>query len=214
MEYILQLLQEPDLFQAVIQNISSFVIYVYPGLISIYIYDFLRLKSTKESQALIIKSFSISYLYVIVLKAFPFANEQTIVFNAILIFISIIMPPIFYKLMYSRLVLYICYKAGIMIDVPRAPYEILKDEKEKQILIKIYLNDGNTSYLGNLLAYEYDVYKEKYIILSNYRKYRFIDGEEQLEADNTKYNAQKVLIKYNDIKIIEKIAEENIDATE
>ena len=56
--------------------------------------------------------------------------------------------------------------------------------------------------------YEYESDKEKFIILAAYKKYLYEGNKEQLIIDNgiEKLN-QKVFIKYNDIKVIEKIDE-------
>ena len=62
--------------------------------------------------------------------------------------------------------------------------------------------------------YEYEDNKEKFIILSGYKKYIIKNGDERLIVNNEaeEYD-QKVFIKYSDIKVIEKISEDTANKT-
>ena len=97
MEELIALLKDTRQIEIVLQNILRYVIYIYPGLISIYWYDFLEAKSTKDTKALVIKSFSISYLYNIVLGQFLVYRYYEIVYNVFLIAMSIGVPWGFQK---------------------------------------------------------------------------------------------------------------------
>lgn len=213
MESLIEILTDSEKFQIVIQNISSYVTYVYPGLLSIYVNNFLHLKSTKETQALIIKSFSISFLYIKILEflSFPISDKQSIEYNAILFIMSIILPVAFFKIKCSSIVRDTCYYFGIVINVPRAPYDFLQNNKDEKYMLKVYLKDEGTSYLGKLRVYEHDDDKEKFIILSKYKKYKYRDGKEVLVTDYSKKKKNKVVIKYEDIKVMEKITEETTE---
>ena len=208
MEELIALLKDTRQIEIVLQNILRYVIYIYPGLISIYWYDFLEAKSTKDTKALVIKSFSISYLYNIVLGQFLVYRYYEIVYNVFLIAMSIGVPWGFQKTKYSEWWKEICEKWKIRTCMVTVPFELLKDKKEKSTCLKIYLKDGVTSYVGYMDKYEYESDKEKFIILAAYKKYLYDGNKEQLIIDNgiEKLN-QKVFIKYNDIKVIEKIDE-------
>ena len=70
------------------------------------------------------------------------------------------------------------------------------------------MTDNITTYIGYMDHYEYDEDKERFIILSGYKKYIIDTTNEKLVTDNhAEQYDQKVFIKYSDIKIIEKIAE-------
>ena len=68
MDAIIDLFSNPDKVKIVLQSISAYAIYIYPGIISIYWNNFLDAKSTKDTQALIIKSFSISFFNITLIQ--------------------------------------------------------------------------------------------------------------------------------------------------
>ena len=93
MEEIIKLLSDSEQASVVIYNIASYVIYIYPGIVSIYAYNFFNAKTTHTTQAFILKSFAISYLYnVIVGKLCPIIKIglNGIRYNLILIIISFV----------------------------------------------------------------------------------------------------------------------------
>lgn len=68
MEEIIQLLLNTEQANVVMQNLAGYIVYIYPGIISIYLYNFFKAKKTKDTQAFLIKSFAISYLYNLLLQ--------------------------------------------------------------------------------------------------------------------------------------------------
>ncbi|MCM1155539.1 MAG: hypothetical protein NC392_09295 [Roseburia sp.] len=210
MEQLLELLLNPEQVSIVLQSISSYVIYIYPGIISIYWNNFLEARSTQSTQALLIKSFSISYLYNILLGCiFPY-KDNVIKYNALLVLISILLPFFYVKFRYSKIVACICDILRIRTCMTSVPFELLKDKEEKYTCLKIYLNNEPYAYIGFMdnYNYEYERDKEKFVILVGYKKYICVGNEEELVVSNKKEQYdQKVFIKYSDIKIVEKIAE-------
>ncbi len=71
------------------------------------------------------------------------------------------------------------------------------------------MTDNVTSYVGYMDKYEYEEIKEKFVILVGYKKYIIENSNEKIVINNSadQYD-QKVFIKYSEIKVIEKIAEE------
>lgn len=63
MNEIFDLLLNAEKANKLIENLAGYVVYIYPGIITIYLYNFFNAKITKNTQAFIIKSFAISYLY-------------------------------------------------------------------------------------------------------------------------------------------------------
>lgn len=209
MDTLINLLSDSGKLQNILQSISSYVIYIYPGIISIYWKNFLEAKSTKDTQALIIKSFSISYLYNIAFNAFLSYDVNSIQYNILLLITSIVIPFIYWKIRYSKLLNGICERMGIRTCISSVPFELLKSSEEKYTCLKVYLKDDISAYIGYMSTYEYDEGNERFIILSGYKKY-FCEGrKERLVIDNEAFQGdQKVYIKYDDIKVIEKIAED------
>lgn len=68
MNEIFDLLLNAEKANKLIENLAGYVVYIYPGIITIYLYNFFNAKITKNTQAFIIKSFAISYLYNIFLQ--------------------------------------------------------------------------------------------------------------------------------------------------
>ena len=165
MDAIIDLFSNPDKVKIVLQSISAYAIYIYPGIISIYWNNFLDAKSTKDTQALIIKSFSISFLYNIILDNFFQYNINTIECNIRLIIVSIISPYIYYRFKYSKINKFICIFLGIRTCISGVPFESLKDTEEKYTCLKVYLSDNNTVYIGYMSKYEYEDNKEIYYIV-------------------------------------------------
>lgn len=209
MNYLIDLLSDPVKIQNVLQSVSSYVIYIYPGIITIYWNNFLQAKSTRDTQALVIKSFSISYLYNIMLDAILLCDVSVVTYNVLLLAISILFPFIYCKIKYSKFLVCICEKLGIRTCIISIPFELLKTSEEKYTCLKVYLKDSNFVYIGYMERYEYEEDKERFITLVGYKKYIYKNGKEKLVVDNKaeRYD-QKVLIKYNEIKVIEKIAED------
>lgn len=217
MEAVIELLSNPEQADIVIQSIASYVIYIYPGIISIYLYNFFVATTTKNTQAFIIKSFAISYLYNLLVETsvsmVSCVNEKlaknSVLYNIVLIFVALILPYIFYKIKMSKLFSCVCEILGISTSVTSVPFELLGDKEEKYTCLKIYIKDEPYVYIGYLGEYEYEDGHDKYVILTGYRKY-YINSKakEKLifsySADS--YN-EKVFIQYKDIKFIEKIGE-------
>jgi len=211
MDALIELFSNPKQAQTVLQSIANYVTYIYPGIISIYWNNFLEAKSTKDTQALIIKSFSISFLYNIALNAiFDVINltVNIIEYNALLITVSIICPYIYNKIKYSIISKKVCEFLGIRTCISGVPFELLKNAEEKYTCLKVYLTDNITTYIGYMDKYEYEECKERYIILVGYKKYIINNNDEKIIVNNcAEQYDQKVFIKYSEIKVIEKIAE-------
>ena len=94
----------------IIDAIPSYIKYIYPGYLSMYIYWFLRGKTLKDNNYVIIKSIAISYVYISIIHGFSnieftscFTNSNSLLFryeiliNVILILASVIFPYILYR---------------------------------------------------------------------------------------------------------------------
>lgn len=212
MDALIKLFSNPEQAQTVIQSIANYLTYFYPGIISIYWNNFLEAKSTKDTQALIIKSFSISFLYNIVLNAIIDKENfyvNIVEYNLWIIAVSVLCPFLYNKIKFSKITKIICEFLEIRTCISGVPFELLKTSEEKYTCLKIYLTDNITTYIGYMDKYEYEQEKERFVILTGYKKY-MIDGDnEKIIIDNSaEQSDQKVFIKYDEIKVIEKIAED------
>lgn len=217
MEAIIELLSNTEQTEIIMQNIASYVVYIYPGIISIYLYNFFVARTTKDTQAFVIKSFAISYIYNLFLDTaystlcFLRGNtdKNSIVYNMVLISIAFFTPYFCYKIKMSKVFAVICDLMGICTSTTDVPFDLLEDEEEKYTCLKIYLKDDPYAYIGYLGEYEYEDGHEKYIILTGYKKY-FINSkcrEKLIVGYNAEDYNEKVFVRFNDIKLIEKIGE-------
>lgn len=216
MDKVLELLSDTEQANLVMQNIASYVIYIYPGIISIYLYNFFVARTTQNTQAFAIKSFAIGYLYNLLVQTFlermccleVKPSQNSVIYNIVLIIIAFLMPYLGYKFKMSKVFTSICQCLGISTSATDIPFELLKDKDEEEYTcLKVYLKDKPYAYIGYLGEYEYEDGHDKYIILTGYKKY-YIKSREKLIADYRKEEyTEKVFIKFEDIKLIEKIGE-------
>ena len=52
----------------ILQILNNYITYIYPGLISIFVYKYLEGKKVEENSIIVIKSIAISYLYMVFLQ--------------------------------------------------------------------------------------------------------------------------------------------------
>lgn len=212
MEELIKLLYDSEKASVVIYNIASYIVYIYPGIVSIYAYNFFNAKTTHTTQAFVIKSFAISYLYNVVMgKVCPLIKigVNGIRYNLLLIAFSFVVPYTLYRFKNSDTFAKICGWFKIGTSVTDVPFELLGDKEEDFTCLKIYLNDVPYCYIGYVSEYEYESEQDKFVIISGYKKYLVTENlEEKLLVDNkAEQYDEKVYIKLEDIKLIEKISE-------
>ncbi|KAB1437575.1 hypothetical protein [Candidatus Galacturonibacter soehngenii] len=208
MDELIKLFSEPEKANIVISTLASYVVYFYPGVISLYIINFLESHSIKNNKAFFIKIFSISYLYNLVLiYIIGYDNNKNIIYNATLIGISFITPYFWYKIKYSKFVEKVCTILKIRTCITDVALELIKDYDEEEFTyLKIYLKTKPVVYSGFLYRYEYESCKLRYIILTGYEKSIINESGEEtvvLKYDVDDYR-EKVFIYLEDISSIEK----------
>lgn len=214
MSDVLELLADQEETLRIIQNLASYIIYMYPGTISLYVMNFLEAKSIKETTAYAVKIFAISYLYNIVLSAIIDYKSNIFMYNAILIMISFAMPLLVFKIKFSKGFSCVCSFLGIRTCVTGVPFELIKSTDEAYTCVKVYLKDSNYVYIGYMQNYEYERNSENFLILTGYRKYvmKEENGKEKcIEIHNADECNEKVYIKCAEIKVIEKISEDRAE---
>lgn len=217
MDKIIELLSNTEQTSLIIKNISSYIIYIYPGIVSIYLYNFFVARTTKNTQAFVIKSFAISYLYNLFLqttflkmcfiKEKP--SENSVAYNIILIVVAFFTPYFCYKIKMSKMFTLICNFLGINTSVTDVPFELLGDVGEAYTCVKAYLQNEPYVYLGYLGEYEYEEGHDKYVILTGYKKYVIKNNhkEKLIAGYGAEDYYEKVYLRFDDIKRIEKIGE-------
>ncbi|MCI8374847.1 MAG: hypothetical protein HFI29_05340 [Lachnospiraceae bacterium] len=203
----------------IIQGIPEYIKYIYPGYLTVYAYYFLRGKTLKDSNYILIKAITISYLYIILIEGIGniswisiavnwiFSNASyEIKLNMSLLLVSIIFAYVAYRLVVSKKLNKVLGKLKINTTFYENEMEVLADF-DKGAWLCVYLKDDEVVYEGSLGYKELDEDKRKYICLNAYYKY-FLDKngkpKEPYVEDYENEQEQTVLIFYDSIKRIEK----------
>ena len=141
MEALLDLLLNQEKTLDIIQNLSIYVIYFYPGTISLYVMNFLEAKSLKEDTAYVVKIFAVSYLYNLALGRFIAYKDNMLLYNIIVIAISFIMPLLVFKIKFSKWFSSVCLAIGIRTCMTGVPFELIKSNGEEYSCVNVYLKD-------------------------------------------------------------------------
>ena len=88
----------------ILQILNNYITYIYPGLISIFVYKYLEGKKVEENSIIVIKSIAISYLYMVFLQKVIQFNLNIpkltkILPHVILLIASVILPIIYIRLL-------------------------------------------------------------------------------------------------------------------
>lgn len=197
----------------IIQAIPEYIIYIYPGYLTVYLYLFLRGKTLKDNNYILVKAMAISYIHLAVIDWLRGALNlcflkipDAIKTNAALIIIASLSAYVAYKITLSKRI----KKLFDFLDISTTFYEneieVLADFNSGAWLC-VYLKDDNVVYEGSLGYKELDEDKRRYICLNSYYKYylnkRGKPKEPYIE-DHDNEPDETVLIFYDSIKRIEK----------
>ena len=188
----------------IIDTIPNYIIYIFPGYITIYVYLFLKGISIKDTKAIIIKSIGISYVYVVFLQYWNFPNEFIQIMALTLI--SVCVPYFIYKMVHTPTMHWVLRKLGIYTTYMDNEIESLEGFDHGAWIV-IYLYDENMVYEGFINSKELEEGKRQYICLSQYFKYQLDDSGKPIKPyleDHAGDDDEQVVIYYKDIKRIEK----------
>lgn len=187
----------------ILDSIATYIIYFYPGYITLYIYYFLKAKTLQDEKGTVAKAIVLSFLYKTCVDRF--LNVSDIRYHVMLILIAIIVPYIAHRLQKSSVLRNIFNALGIDISMEENEIDIL-DTGEFSSWLKVYLRDSELVYEGYLGDRELESGKKRFISLKKYRKY-ILDtngkpSEPYIEENET--DDDIVIIYYDDIERIEK----------
>ena len=186
----------------VLDSLANYVIYIYPGYITIYLYRFFRAKCTDGNKEILFKSIVISFLYKMVLDRILVETE--IMYHVWMIVISVIVPYTAYMAQKSDTIQRAMEILEINTRFEENEIEIL-DNGECSAWVTVYLKEDKIVYEGFLGETEMESGKRQFIILKKYRKYT-VDkkGHPNPYIEEHNQDEDKVLIFYEDVKRIEK----------
>lgn len=186
-----------NIMNTVFFTITNYFIYFLPGFITIWLNNFIKGIETVVNKNTIILSFLISYIYTILLSS-----------DKLIIFISITIPFILILLRFLNSKFKILELLKIETSISHNILDHIKSlesDKKKGIVLKVYLNNSNVMYEGKLRVHESDKDREQLVCLSGYREYHK-NNEDKYEIYKQVYendNSKWIIIKYDEIKIIE-----------
>lgn len=214
----------PEELMGFIDIIPRYICYIYPGYISMYLYYYFHSLTLDETKAKVLKSVAISYFYIIILKAvfakinlLSFISVKNdingICFNFVLVFLSIFIPYIVYRIERKETFLEKLKKLlAIKTSFAKNEIEVLQKKYDDMIWIYVYMKDSNIMYEGSLTEKELEASRTRFFCLSKYRKYLLNeDGGKKKLADYSNDEKEKVLIYFDMISHFE-IA--NVDKNE
>lgn len=187
----------------ILDSIAKYIVYFYPGYLTIYIYYFLKAKTLKDDKGIIVKSVVLSFLYKILLdKAYI---ESEILYHFWMICISIIVPYIGYSIQKSDMLMTFFELYEIPTSFEDNEIDML-DNSDISPWLKIYIKNEQFVYEGFLGSKELEDGKRRFISLKKYRKYILDEYGRPQEPyiENHDTDDDEVVIFYDEIKLIEK----------
>lgn len=166
----------PDGIGKLIEVLRQYIVYVYPGMISLTIYRFAMLKNFEDNSKTFIKSVVISYLYTL---PFILCNINPIKFgflqHIIIIIISIGAPITWHNVIHWNIFKKIIRKFNIKTEIHDNIMDIMFNKENGSVWVRAYMADMQIMYEGSLRHYESDLDKPQQIVLSGYRLYNYND---------------------------------------
>lgn len=188
----------------IIEAIPEYIVYVYPGYLTIYCYYFLRGRTLKETNAIIVKTLAISYIYISIGNCCNINGG--IIRDIMLIAMSLTVSYMAYRITKSRRIITVFSALKINTCFYDNEMETLA-EFDRGAWLVVYLKDDNVIYEGSLGLKELEEGKRQYISLDRYWKYYLNeDGtpREPYIEDHSNNPRETVVIFYEDIKRVEK----------
>lgn len=191
-----------------LEIIRLYIVYVYPGFITLVIYRFAISKSVEENKNTFIKSIIISYLYT--LTFFLIFKIEPIKFkiwhHIIIVLIAVIVPISWNLIVRQSWFKYIISKIGIRTEIYDNLMDIMFYKENAVVWVRAYMDEQKVMYEGSLRHYESDINRQQQVILSGYRMYNY--------NENTKKYDIKVFDYALDQKQWVRILEKNITRME
>lgn len=184
-------------------SIATYIVYFYPGYISLYVYYFLKAKTLKDEKGTIAKSIVISFLYKICVDRFQISSEMA--YHFCMMGVSTVTPYIAHVAQESDVLKDIFNFLDIQTSMDENEIDVL-DDGEKSPWLRVYMRNGKFVYEGYLGKRELEEGKKQFISLKKYRKYILDEkgNPQKPYIENNITDDDVVVIYYDDIEIIEK----------
>ncbi len=188
--------------------LKEYFIYIYPGIISLFIFRFANGKKFVEDKISLLKSIVISYVYVILLSIFikiDFENVSKKI-HIILLIMSVVLPVFIHAAgnwNWVRKILMFCSINTSLRDNVLDTITSLENDKNKGISVKLFLDEKGLMYEGKLRLHESDSSCEKILAISQYRRYVKENERYSVKQDYSGDNSRWVVLREKDVTRIE-----------
>lgn len=188
----------------ILDSLATYIVYVYPGYLSIYVYNFLKADTVKDSKGIIIKSIAISFLYKIWIDKLSITTE--VYYHFVMVIVAVVIPYFCYMIQKSDGILDLFECLDIDTRFENNEIEIL-DNGEISAWIRVYLKEDNVVYEGFLGEKELEPGKRQFITLKKYSKYILNTEGRPKKPYIEEHDSDEdmVLLFYQDVYKIEKI---------
>lgn len=188
----------------ILDSLATYIVYLYPGYFSIYVYNFLKADTVKDSKGIIIKSIAISFFYKIWIDKLPITTD--VYYHSVMVIVAVVIPYFCYLIQKSDGILDLLEYLNIDTRFEKNEIEIL-DNGKISAWIRVYLKEDQVVYEGFLGEKELEPGKRQFITLKKYRKYtldnRGFPNKPFIEEHDS--DEDKVLLFYQDVYKIEKV---------
>lgn len=197
-----------ELIKDVLDALTLYFVYFYPGIITMFVYRFVRGRSIIENNMTLIKGVTISYVYVAIMSFFMKKNVNAFsAWEHILLLLVAFLIPILWNLvikgkLFRKVLCYLKIDTELsdnLLDLIRSK----ETDIQKGIVLKVFLDKQSLMYEGKLREHESDIGRQQIICLSGYRRYVKNDNSYLVKNDYSGDNSRWVAIKDEDITRIE-----------
>lgn len=167
-----------------LQLAEQYIVYVYPGFVTLVIYRFAMSKSVEENKNTFIKSIIISYLYTLPLLLIfgIYPTDFEIVQHIIIILLAIIVPLAWNIILRCKRFKSVIRRLGIKTEIYDNLMDIMFYKENGGVWVRAFMDEQNVMYEGSLRHYESDIAREQQVILSGYRQYHFNEQTKKYEV--------------------------------
>lgn len=164
-----------DGIKELLEIIKQYIVYVYPGFITVVFYRFAMSKSVEENKNTFIKSIIISYLYTIPISHFSgiTPSEFTMCQHVLLLGVSVLIPLAWNRIIRWEGFRKIIRGIGIKTEIYDNLMDIMFYKENGKVWVRAYLDEQKVMYEGSLRHYESDIKREQQIFLSGYREIHY-----------------------------------------
>lgn len=197
-----------NLIKDVLDSLTLYFVYFYPGIISMFVYRFVRGRSIVEDKITLIKGITISYIYVTIMTFLlrKSVGDFSVVEHFFLLLISIVTPILWNGSIKSKKFRNVLDWLKIDTEISDNLMDLVKSKEtdtKKGIVLKVFLDKQDLMYEGKLREHESDINKSQVICLSGYRRYVKKDNVFSVKNDYSGDNSRWVALKSDDITRIE-----------